>query len=147
MRTRSMAELPPSDWFQSFVSWQQRPIFLRTTALRKIQFAARMYFECLCSGTFCKDYTMTHEAINKKYDKFDVTPKQFIGLVISLVSNEIRLCCGGKKNIANQRLRPLKLYILTLSGVLQLQVVVSLVLCRCPLNRGCPNWQNLFHSS
>ena len=35
---------------------------------------------------------------NKKYDKFDLTPKQFIGLVISLVSNEIRLCCGGKKN-------------------------------------------------
>jgi len=40
---------------------------------------------------------MTHEAINKKYDKFDVTPKQFIGLVISLVSNEFGFAVVEKK--------------------------------------------------
>jgi hypothetical protein len=73
---------------------------------------------------------------NKKYDKFDEHQSNYWSLF---------RCCQvmkfGYAEYGQSEAQTLKaiLYILILSGVLQLHVVVSLVLCGYPLNRRCPN--------
>lgn len=90
-------------------------IFIRTTALRNIQFAARVYFECLCSATFqcmncCKGYTMTWSLIQHQNHLLD-------GKVLALWMLYRQ---SEAQTLANQEYS---------------YMVVSLVLRRCPLNR------------
>lgn len=86
-------------------------IFIRTTALRNIQFAARVYFECLCSATFqcmncCKGYTMTWSLIQHQNHLLD--------------GKVLHFGCY----IANQKLKPLQIR----STPTPCSIVVSLVL-------------------